>query len=857
VTEESLTFVPWMRRRADVEQVETGRAVQRLDVRIEDGVDAATARLRFALPGPQDVVGLRPGAVRLRYPAAGDRRMDEEHLPFVEFAAEDLPWRCSAAFVGDAPVPWCVLVVARPDDLTFADDSVTLGPTARAHHPLSEAAAWAHVQRATDEPGRPGVARLVSPAGMMPDTDYVSVLVVPWGPGGTGLWTAARQEQAARVLATWRFRTGAAGTFEELARELHPADGERVGAVTVRVPGGGQVDVPGALTGLNFQWNPLPEGDPGLVHDLLRPRTQGGREVVGPPVYGDAWGVHDEIRDAVLEATDADQATWGWQVQVNTDLRARIAAGVGLEAGIDLQEEIVEAADRQWGAAREAAALLNGLALGGRAAEALWSTRLPTDVGGRLAVLGAAADRIPLADDDGRTLLDALTQPSPAPAAEAPGAPVRDPFPAGLLGPRLAHTVGRERLRSTGGHSALLDALTQPSPAAAAEAPDAPVRNPFPAGLLGPRLARTVGRESRRRTGGHPALLDVVVRKQRPAGRPAEEGGSDYGHLDTLMRAAGQQVPNADVDGWLVGQGLAAPKPLPHEVVDAGRLDETLVGMLDPRAGAARRRVQDRLTGVDDLDAPLEDCPNLDLPAWRYLRDRAPHWLLPGIETLQPGEVVALRTCREFIESFLIGLNHRALGELRWRQHAVRRGCTPLRRFWDLARPPGDPDRDDIVPVSEWATDSRLGAHASPQVAGEHLALVVRSELFSRYPSTVLYLAPLCTDLGLPEYPDPPWTRGSEDLSRPVPPITVAPITSDLTLFLFALDPPQIRRHWVVVEQIPEGMRFERKTNPGPDGLPAPAGTHGMDGASFAAAHVYAPIRVLLEGPDTVGVSKE
>ena len=50
------------------------------------------------------------------------------------------------------------------------------------------------------------------------------------------------------------------------------------------------------------------------------------------------------------------------------------------------------------------------------------------------------------------------------------------------------------------------------------------------------------------------------------------------------------------------------------------------------------------LDGVEDAagfveaepTAPVELKPDLDLPAWRFLRDNAPEWLLPGAGTLEP-----------------------------------------------------------------------------------------------------------------------------------------------------------------------------------------------------------------------------
>ena len=170
------------------------------------------------------------------------------------------------------------------------------------------------------------------------------------------------------------------------------------------------------------------------------------------------------------------------------------------------------------------------------------------------------------------------------------------------------------------------------------------------------------------------------------------------------------------------------------------------------------------------------------MPVWPYVRDVVPHWLLPGSESLGQGEVVAMRTCPEFIEAFLLGLNQRALGELAWRQHPLRVGCTPLRRFWNHL-PPGPGGRgDDISGVKDWTHNSQLGSHAPAGIRAEKLVVVVRSPLFRRYPRTLLFLAPN-------KLSPPNWGKGNVDLTKPVMPQFVAAMGPDLTLFVFRRRP--------------------------------------------------------------------
>ena len=58
--------------------------------------------------------------------------------------------------------------------------------------------------------------------------------------------------------------------------------------------------------------------------------------------------------------------------------------------------------------------------------------------------------------------------------------------------------------------------------------------------------------------------------------------------------------------------------------------------MTDLDATALRAAYDAQLRTIDPDDgtfAPREPCPDLDLPAWRYLRDRQREWLLPGVGT--------------------------------------------------------------------------------------------------------------------------------------------------------------------------------------------------------------------------------
>jgi hypothetical protein len=794
---ELLDFAPWARRGGPGDAPISGRPGMAVPFQLTDQRHIVDAALRFAQPGPGDVRGLLPGAIRQVVPPPGDPDADEEHCPYVEFATEDLPWRYGLTGEG-SPRPWCALVVGDPDELIVQGDSVRIGTAAQAHHDLDRIRLWAHVQRRRDAPVGSGLSRVLSPAPLEPNHAYAAALVVPWIDGRKG-WTGAAPVTVP-CLYSWTFRTGEEGSFDTLALALTSADDDPVGTVQVTVTVGGEdhlIEVPGALTTLGFTWEPIDRPHPARDLDVLTDLADlQDRQYVQPPAYGETWLGHATVLADIEGARAQPDAQWPWTAQANADLRMRAIAGVGLQAGIDLQEQIVSAADRQWGAGRWVADLVGALALGLAAADGQWRRRLPEDQPSRLGLLGPAAHRLPIEDHVGATsLAGALGHPEPGAAA----------YPVGLLGPQVARVVGRDGIREAGGVAELQRQAVEGLPT---------VERPSDEIALGAEIDET--------DAGH--LDGLGHRAERDTGGTVTADAVDDRLREALEREE-IQIPAVQDPG-------PAPvrRPRPEQATDL------LVGCLT--SGSARRRVLGRLEGHDDEEplAPLRDCPDIDLPAWPYLRDVVPHWLLPGAESLEPGEVVAMRTCPEFVEAFLLGLNHRALGELAWRQHPVKVGCTPLRRFWDSAPDEGEPTEagEDIRPVKDWPAGSRLGSHAPDGVRAERLVVVVRSSLFRRYPRTLLFLAPRGALPG--------WSKGNVVLDQPLRPRSVTAMSPDLTVFAFDADPEVVNDHWVVVQEMPEGIRFVRTTA-------------AADSAAWAKANLDQPLRVLLPGPATVGIS--
>ena len=126
------------------------------------------------------------------------------------------------------------------------------------------------------------------------------------------------------------------------------------------------------------------------------------------------------------------------------------------------------------------------------------------------------------------------------------------------------------------------------------------------------------------------------------------------------------------------------PRP-EQKPIDLGRLSDALFGALDPRkpGAPARIRLCSQLVGIDCARLIPPEFPiGLDFPTWGLLKQYDKEWLLPGASALEKDSVTALQTNPTFIDAFMVGINTQFISEMRWRDLAVARTCTPLRMFW-------------------------------------------------------------------------------------------------------------------------------------------------------------------------------
>jgi hypothetical protein len=421
------TFLPWLRRGAAkalaAPAISSSRAEVEVSVALNDGaVTGAPISHVFKLMGPGDVIGLSPDVVVRTEPRAGVTDFEPNYLAFIEFYDEDFCSRHTPQRPDDAHriVPWLTLLVLADDEFTrnlspdqpLASIRITAPDPASFFPPQDQLWAWAHVQVAGDlgtgiapdlaqldsllasAPDR-GIARLISPRRLAPDTSYRAFLVPTFEVGrkaGLGLDIDDESESGLTlswlgtpefpVYFEWSFRTGVGGDFEDLVQRIQPRPVDpRVGIrnMDISAPGFGMpvvaepppetpgdamriVGMEGALKSPTMTSKPagpvgevstFPANVAAIVNAPAVARAQGDSDpVVAPPLMGGWHALVDQVDPASMD---------GWVNALNLDPRDRAAGGLGARVVRANQERYKKLAWEQVGevvAANRRAALL-------------------------------------------------------------------------------------------------------------------------------------------------------------------------------------------------------------------------------------------------------------------------------------------------------------------------------------------------------------------------------------------------------------------------------------------------------------------------------------------------------------------
>lgn len=814
------TFLAWQRSEMSTLAGPTyveGRMRGELVVTLDDGA-ARDGTAPFLFAGPQDVRALQAGVIVGRKPSPGTLDAEVTRVAHIELSDPGLPWRYTP-FPNAADLqPWLVLVVGTTDQEVIVDGAtVRILQSALVAHPLAASARWAHVH---EIPGAT-IARILSPRHLEENTAYTAVLV-PAIIAGTGAsppqpaWTDGTPEVTLPCHDHWRFRTrDDVDDFRSIAQRLEPlttaeedalrAAGFGSAAITVRGRDDPVLHLGGALRAVDDPPSESLSDHVGVadeVETLAALSESHGRWVLGLPRYDEPW-------TAPGTPVPAD----GWRHQLRLDPRHRGTAGLGAWAAIAWQDRIAAGAARQAGELAVLAERVRNLSLGLHAARRLWTRRLPADPRAAFAVVAPMLSRIPVAD--GVVALDRLAGRTSrlVPALFSSGA-------RRMLRPRNALA------RVAGGGAARLPALIEAAATRCVQPPE-----PLP------------GQRELAEMGADPA------RREQVAGMLRQAGG---GFLEQAMQAMPAETREpvrglGDIFEFssdeLVGRLHRPPVEIPcAPVADVGALATSVLVGIDPTVArpVVVGRVLDGITGIREPELADPDLAlELNIPLWSFLQENAPDWLLPGGGELPIDRVHAVSTNPEFVDAFLLGANHRALGELRWRNLPLVTGWTPLRRFWQRIEKDGGAPSTDIRPVLDiltppspgvpiWSDTSVLGDPSHALDIGAQLVVILHTELFRRYPSTIVYLMQNPGGTAV-------WQDDVDAIMNPrIWPNLTGSLHPELVFFGFPKPPDAGKDHWLVLEEPPPGFRFK-----------APTAAQGgiTNGAAYAKATLNQPIR--------------
>jgi hypothetical protein len=834
-----------------------------------DGTTSPLLGPSLSVIGAGSAVGLEPRAVLRTDPPAGSGDVETTYLASVELAPVELPWLLTPARPGGAPDalrlrlrPWIVLVVVRDTGDTLQDGSPlpTITVDVGELPDLADSWAWAHVQQpgASDVvPGLPAVgttpiARLVCPRRLEPSQRWLACIVPAFDGGrATGLGLPLPDGEHAPawdvgapgtvqlpVLASWQFATGEQGDFESLVRRLRPLDEAHLAGLGVRMVDAAQPwpeDTP--LTGTNGPATIAVSGAlrsfaavaPGTLPDAaladFRARLQAqlnapadrvdptqtvpdSTGAVAPPIYGGRHFPHDRVLQPPTQLPPTVFVPPDWVTQLNFDIAARVAAGIGSAYIRAHQEELMAKAWEQVGAIREANRRRRIGELAVAVSASLHRRHVTTLQPGEVVALAAPAAARTRVTDTGTTLATETNVSTLADgaASSAFARLVRPSGPVARAASTSAASVvarGLAALVAVPQPAILVDRLPGGAEGGTADPLGTTVVSAVVAGQADLAATRVVALQ---------AVTDVA--RANGLGTQADQLQGQLGAIavDTGLARVGRvgdiavslQLRLASVATIMSNTvALLGSPPFtdagPARVlatgiqVDPSSLATRLVTALQPTGGitariASRSVIPAGLSPSQPLD-PVMAYPRFPVPVGLALLQDFPEWFLPGVGAVPAETATLLRTDATFVESFLVGLAQEFNRELRWREFPTDLRGTPFDRFWP--RPDGAPD---IPPITTWR--EFLGTNLDSS-AGSVVVLLVRGTVIRRFPDIVIAAVPKTT---------------ATDPATWLAPIFVIPVDAQTAAYAFPLSPDQVRApepgYWFAFHEHGYRLRF-------------------------------------------------
>jgi hypothetical protein len=249
------------------------------------------------------------------------------------------------------------------------------------------------------------------------------------------------------------------------------------------------------------------------------------------------------------------------------------------------------------------------------------------------------------------------------------------------------------------------------------------------------------------------AVEDIAPKPDFQITPPGTPSASGSGGADSPQATAFRAATH---DLFSYVQTLPAEPP-PRAALDVRAIRTTVLTRLDPVTTVATRMqalitLSSRLPWqlLDPLE-PIMAAPVFPQAMYAPLRDLSPDYVLPGVELVQPDTLGLLLANHAFIEAYMVGLNYEMARQLLWNDYPTDQRGSYFRQFWDVSAyvpQPGDPSDPtqlkellkDIPLIHTWPKPQPLGDHPNrTDIVLNNVVLLVRGELFKRYPNAIVY----------------------------------------------------------------------------------------------------------------------
>ena len=175
---------------------------------------------------------------------------------------------------------------------------------------------------------------------------------------------------------------------------------------------------------------------------------------------------------------------------------------------------------------------------------------------------------------------------------------------------------------------------------------------------------------------------------------------------------------------------------------------------LNPVLNFNRKLASWFVQNYNNNNKPIMAYPRFPIPMYDYLKDISLDYIIPNISEIEPNTITLMETNRQFIESFLMGMNHEFSRELLWREFPTDMRGSYFRHFWEYDNDPSaeiqpgesvedytnrilnlQNTRADIKEIHKW--NAALGFNE--ERPGPDLVLLIKGDLLRKYPNTLVY----------------------------------------------------------------------------------------------------------------------